>query len=94
MWPVKTVREGQAVHPETDTAPQRRYFSLRGAAAFTTLSVNTLRRLIREGRLAAYRPRGRRVLIDSADLEQCIRGGAAVREDENRPSAVGGAPSS
>jgi excisionase family DNA binding protein len=49
-----------------------RYLSLNEAAEYSTLSVQTLRRKLRERKLKAYRPSGRRVLIDVQDLDQWI----------------------
>jgi excisionase family DNA binding protein len=51
---------------------ERRYLSLAGAAQYTTLSIGTIRRLLRDGRLTGYRPSGRRVLIDRQELENAI----------------------
>jgi excisionase family DNA binding protein len=53
-----------------------RYISLGEAARYTTLSVGTLRRLLREGKLLGYRPSGRRVLIDRDELDAFVRAAA------------------
>jgi excisionase family DNA binding protein len=57
---------------------QRRYLSLADAAQYTTLSIGTIRRLLRDGRLIGYRPSGRRVLIDRQELERMIADSAAT----------------
>jgi excisionase family DNA binding protein len=47
-----------------------------GAARYTTLSVGTLRRLLREKKLRGYRPSGRRVLLDREELDELVKGDA------------------
>jgi len=51
-----------------------RWLGLRDAAAYTGLSVPTLRKLIREGRLKAYRPT-RRINLNIGDLDRLMEGG-------------------
>jgi excisionase family DNA binding protein len=59
----------------TDQTQQARYLSLAGAAAWASVSIQTLRRWLTAERLRAYRPAGsRKVLIDRNELEQVIRG--------------------
>jgi excisionase family DNA binding protein len=60
----------------TSSNDEPRFFSLGGAARYTTLSIGTLRRLLREKKLRGYRPSGRRVLIDRAELDAFVRAGA------------------
>jgi excisionase family DNA binding protein len=62
----------------TEIGSEPRYLSLGGAARYTTLSVGTLRRLLREGKLRGFRPSGRRVLIDRAELDALVRASAAT----------------
>jgi excisionase family DNA binding protein len=62
----------------TATASEVRFVSLGGAARRSSLSVRTLRRLIRSGRLTALRPTGGvKVLIDVQQLDAMIRESAA-----------------
>jgi excisionase family DNA binding protein len=65
----------QAVKTDHD---ERRYLSLADAARYTTLSIGTIRRMLRDGRLIGYRPSGRRVLIDRQELERMIADSAAT----------------
>jgi hypothetical protein len=60
----------------TATASEVRFVSLGGAARRSSLSVRTLRRLIRSGRLTALRPSGK-VLIDVQQLDSLILESAA-----------------
>jgi excisionase family DNA binding protein len=55
---------------------QRRWLSLDAAAEYASLSRRSLERLLEEGRLRSYRPRGRRRLIDRAELDQFLAGSA------------------
>jgi excisionase family DNA binding protein len=59
--------------PAPDEGP--RFLTLEKASMRSGLSNSTLRREIRRGRLQAYRPAGRRVLIAVAELDQFITGG-------------------
>jgi excisionase family DNA binding protein len=56
---------------------RRGYLSLVDAAVYTTLSVGTLRRLLREKKLRGYRPSGRRVLLDRTELDAFVKGNTA-----------------
>lgn len=68
----------------TRSDQERIYLSLAGAERYTTLSVGTLRRLLREKKLRGYRPSGRRVLLDRDELDALIRASA----DERVPAAA------
>jgi excisionase family DNA binding protein len=65
----------------TETTPTGRYLSLEEAAEYSTLSISTLRRMLLQKKLRAYKPSGRRVLIDKAELDEWIH-----------QAAVGGQP--
>jgi hypothetical protein len=56
----------------------RRYVSLADAALYSSLSILTLRRLADAGKLTLFRPSPRRVLVDLQQLDQVLRGDAAV----------------
>jgi excisionase family DNA binding protein len=57
-----------------------RYLSLNDAATYSTLSLPTLRRMVRERKLRAYHPSGRRVLIDRVELDEWIHRAAVGDE--------------
>jgi excisionase family DNA binding protein len=50
----------------------RRFFTIPGAADYTTLSPRAIRRLVAEGRLPAYHPTPRRTVLDRADLDRVV----------------------
>ena len=54
------------------------YLDMKGAAAFSTLSYDMIRLLIRRGTLPAFKV-GTRVLIAKCDLDALIRAGAKPR---------------
>ena len=60
------------MNPTTGSEDRHGYLSLVEAARYTTLSVGTIRRLVREQKLRVYRPSGRRVLIDRAELDAFV----------------------
>ena len=66
--------------PTADTTTATRFVSLEQAAEHSTLSIQTLRRAIRRKELRAYRPSGRRVLIDVLELDMWIHGAAVGAE--------------
>jgi excisionase family DNA binding protein len=49
----------------------RRFLSIEGAAHYSSTSISTIRRWLREKKLRPHRP-NRKVLIDRAELEQLI----------------------
>jgi excisionase family DNA binding protein len=49
-----------------------RFFTVSGAATYSSLSETSLRREIRAGRLTAYRPRKGRILLDRRQLDALI----------------------
>jgi excisionase family DNA binding protein len=53
----------------------RDYLTVKQASAYSTLSVVTLRRLIRDGRLPVARPTPRRVVIARRQLDDLLAGG-------------------
>jgi excisionase family DNA binding protein len=61
-----------AVQTPEQQPVRRRYFSLSDAEAYTGLSVQTLRRLARAGRLQVYRPSPKRVVVDREELDRLI----------------------
>lgn len=52
----------------------RGFLSLKNAAFYCDLSEKTLRRLIKQGRLTAYRPARGKVLIKKEELDALIEG--------------------
>lgn len=64
--------------PETSTEASPRYLTYSEAMRFSSLSVSTLQRLIREKKLSAAKI-GRRVLIDLNDLNRLIADSAVRR---------------
>jgi excisionase family DNA binding protein len=58
-------------HTDPDR-PQQRWVSIVGAAVRTGLSVSTIRRFLRAGRLTPHRPIGAKVLIDVGQLDGLI----------------------
>jgi excisionase family DNA binding protein len=62
------------------------YLSTRGAAAFADVAPGTIRRWIREGRLAGHRA-GRVVRVKRADLERLLREGGR-RDEDLTPEAL------
>jgi excisionase family DNA binding protein len=67
------------------------YFDLSGASAYTggALSVRTLRRLISQGKLPAFRPGGPggKLLVRRRDLEALIEGSQQANPDLDRLAA-------
>jgi excisionase family DNA binding protein len=59
-----------ATNPSPPAA--RRWLSVRDAAAYASVSAETIRRWLAAGHLTGYRP-GRRVLIDPIQLDAYIR---------------------
>jgi excisionase family DNA binding protein len=66
----------------TAIAIERPYLSWDEAAAYSGLSVNTLRRVVRAGKLRPYRPVQRRALLSSDELRGFIE--ASVLPVEER----------
>ncbi len=66
----------------------RRYLSVAEAAAHCNLSVTTLRRLDRAGRIRFLRPSPRRVLVDRVALDAYLLGGDGAR-GRRRGGALG-----
>lgn len=54
------------------TVGERRYISIAQAASFSGLSASSLRRMIADGELRAFRPRGT-IRLDSVELDKVIR---------------------
>jgi excisionase family DNA binding protein len=64
--------------PEPMTATPPRFLSYEAAVAYCGLSVATLRRMLRDGRLRRVQPPGcSRVLIDRLQLDEVLLGSAA-----------------
>jgi excisionase family DNA binding protein len=63
-----------------ERAQRRRWLSILGAAAHAAVSVPTIERWLKDGKLTRYRPADtRRVLIDCRQLDELIVAGAASR---------------
>ena len=58
---------------ETAITLKDQYFDLRGLSAYSALGVSTLREYIREGKLPAYRIKGK-VLIKKSEFDGWIEG--------------------
>ena len=68
------------------SAMSPRFLAIDGAAAYTSLSPESIRRLIETGRLTALRPIPGRVLIDRLELDalvtsstKCLQKGRGIR---------------
>jgi excisionase family DNA binding protein len=59
---------------ERGPAVERRFFGVEDAAVYTSLSAESIRRLLATGRLTALRPRRGRVLIDRRELDALVLG--------------------
>jgi excisionase family DNA binding protein len=55
-------------------SPESRYLTVDGAANYTSLSPESVRRLLAGGKLTALRPVGGRVLIDRRELDSAVLG--------------------
>jgi hypothetical protein len=55
----------------------KRYASMREAQLYSGLSIDTLERLEREGKLSVFRPRAGKRLVDLRQLDEVIRESAA-----------------
>jgi excisionase family DNA binding protein len=65
---------------------EREYLSILDAAFRYSVSPNTLRRMLKDGRLTAYRPTGHgKILLSRAELERAVR---ALGEPTPAPAAV------
>jgi len=52
--------------------PGARFLSVKAAAAYASLSADSVRRLIQSGKLNGYKPVSGKVLVDRRELEACI----------------------
>ncbi len=68
-----------AITTEVSATVERRFFTVDGGASYTSLSVESIRRMIACGKLTAYRPVKRRILIDRHQLD------AVVLSSDSRP---------
>ena len=59
--------------PDRVTAEAQRFVSQEDAAARWGVSVDTIRRLIRTGKIAGYRLNGRIIRVDLAEVDACFR---------------------
>lgn len=61
---------------DRDATPaiEPRFLTVSGAAAYCSLSESSIRREIAAGRLAAYRPRKGRILLDRRQLDALVTG--------------------
>jgi excisionase family DNA binding protein len=81
------------LNPETVVAltampppPLPRWLTTDGAAAYSTMSRNSIRRMIEMGALRAHRPRPGRILIDRHELDAAIQASAdGPRSGRGRP---------
>jgi hypothetical protein len=65
--------------PEQEAAERAlppRFLSVAAAEVYSSLSAETLRRLIRLGRLRGYKPSPGRLVIDRLELDELILGSA------------------
>jgi|SRR6185369_10226171 len=69
-------RRAEAARVKTDGLP-RRFFTVANAAAYTDLSIESIRRLICSGKLTALRPVRGRILVDRQELEALVRASTA-----------------
>jgi excisionase family DNA binding protein len=63
----------------TTTEVKPRYLGIREASVYSSLSGDTLRQMIADGRLPCFRP-CKKVLVAVEDLDRAIRGPAAGGE--------------
>jgi excisionase family DNA binding protein len=65
--------------PPARSEPPTRWLTIREAAERARLSDRKIRRMITDGHLPAYRPRGvRAVRLDIADVDQVVLGGGPL----------------
>lgn len=68
------------------TELQPRWLALEPAAAYSSLSVKSLRRLVSAGKLQAHRPVRGRIVLDRFELDAYIAGATATpRTGRGRP---------
>ncbi len=64
------------------------WLSIRDAAAITSLSVKTIRRMLASGKLTSYRPTPGCVRIARAELDSLMRASANARPRRKQSSSV------
>jgi excisionase family DNA binding protein len=64
----------------SDPTDQKRFFDYSGAAVYTSLSQQTLRRFVSRGLLTPHRPGDRKVLFDRSQLDSLVLGRRAGTE--------------
>ena len=60
------------------SAPLPRFLTIKGAASYSSLSADSIRRKIERRALKAYRPVKGRILIDRQQLDQVILGSTST----------------
>jgi len=58
-------------------APPVRWLTVEGAAHYSSMSADSIRRMLSSGTLQPHRPRKGRILIDSRQLDSVIQGSTA-----------------
>lgn len=59
----------------------KRFLSVKGAAEYSSLSEDSIRQMVNEGKLTAHRPRAGKVLIDRRQLDRVIL--SSTKEPKN-----------
>jgi hypothetical protein len=67
---------------------ERRFVPLVTSAVYSGLSITSLRRLARSGRLTPHRPVGRNILLDVRQLDQLVQDSSAVANHSTQEGTV------
>ena len=82
---------GPAAHVammQVEVVTRRRWLSVEAGANYSTLSEETLRRLLAEGKLTAHRPVPGRVLIDREELDDFLAASANAPAKNSRAKLI------
>lgn len=71
---------------EATTQPAHRYLTIIEAAAYIRMAEITMRRMIAEGQVTAYRPRRGKIFVDRDELDALMRASANAQPKRRRRS--------